>query len=114
MTGEGGDPWSLRADGLALTVRLTPKSSRDGIDGIEHQSDGRPYLRARVRAVPDSGKANEALVALLAKSLKTPAASVRLASGATGRLKVLNIVGDGPELASRCKALVEALARPKV
>jgi uncharacterized protein len=54
-------PWSTRKDGLALLVRLTPKSSRDAIDGIGHLSDGRGVVKICVRALPEAGGANEAL-----------------------------------------------------
>jgi uncharacterized protein (TIGR00251 family) len=99
-------PWSAAADGLRLSVRLTPKSSRDGIDGIETLADGRSVLKVRVRAVPESGEANAALIRLLAKSLKLPGSSVSLESGATARLKLLRLSGDPDELAGKLAALV--------
>ncbi len=48
-------PWSAVAGGIALSVRLTPKGGRDGIDGIEILADGRPVLKVRVRAAPSEG-----------------------------------------------------------
>ena len=66
-------PWAARADGLTLHVRLTPKSSRDALEGVEMLADGQTVLKARVRAAPEDGKANDALIALVAKSLKIPA-----------------------------------------
>jgi uncharacterized protein YggU (UPF0235/DUF167 family) len=44
-----GRPWAAAADGIVLTVRLTPKGGRDSIGGIEATSDGRPVLKARAR-----------------------------------------------------------------
>jgi uncharacterized protein len=55
-------PWVVREGGVVVTVRLTPKSSRYEIAGVEHLSDGRAALKAGVRAVPEAGAANEALV----------------------------------------------------
>ena len=52
---------------VVLTVRLTPRAARDSIDGVGTLSDGREVVLARVRAVPDKGEANRALVELLAK-----------------------------------------------
>ena len=43
-------PWLVEPDGLVLTVRLTPKGGRDGVDGIEARADGRCVLKVRVRA----------------------------------------------------------------
>ena len=90
----------MRADGLILSVRLTPKSGRDEIGGVERLADGRTVLKARVRAVPQDGEANEALVRLLAKSLKISASAVRLEAGAHGRLKTLSLQGDAATLAA--------------
>jgi uncharacterized protein (TIGR00251 family) len=100
-------PWSTRSDGLSLSVRLTPKSSRDAIEGTEILSDGRAVLKVRVRALPEAGEANAALVRLLAKALKIPGSTVDLEAGATARLKLLRIAGDSIELSARLAALLE-------
>ena len=91
-------PWSTVADGLVLVVRLTPKGGRDAIDGIETLADGRAVLKARVRAAPTEGEANEALCRLIAKAVGVPPRDVALAAGATARIKRLTISGDGPAL----------------
>jgi uncharacterized protein len=98
-------PWSLRKDGLALAVRLTPKSSRDCIEGVEHLADGRAVLKVRVRAVPEAGAANEALLQLVAKSLAIPTSAVSFESGARSRLKSLRLSGDAAVVAARLSAL---------
>ncbi len=87
-------PWSLRGDHLILTVRLTPKAARDEIGGVGQLSDGRAVLQVRVRALPQDGAANEALVKVLAKALHLPATSMHLESGATSRVKCLRLIGD--------------------
>ena len=87
-------PWSLRSGALVLSVRLTPKSARDEIGAVDHLSDGRAVLKARVRAAPQDGEANAALIKLIAKTLRIPAAAIRLESGATARLKTLVLTGD--------------------
>ena len=56
--------------------------------------DGRAALAARVRAVPEKGKANKALIQLLAKAAGVAPSSVSLISGDTSRVKVLQVVGD--------------------
>jgi uncharacterized protein (TIGR00251 family) len=97
--------WTRRAEGVELHVRLTPKSSRDALDGIETRADGACMLKARVRAIPEDGKANEALIALISKQLKLPASRIRLTAGATSRQKTLLLEGDTDELAARLAAL---------
>ena len=91
---------------LSFHVRLTPKGGRDAVEGWAAASDGALHLKARVRAVPEDGKANEALIGLLAKTLSLPKSTFRIASGATSRLKRIEIAGEnlGP-----IAALLEAL-----
>ena len=101
-------PWQVAADGLALTVRLTPKGGRDAIDGIEQLADGRSVLKVRVRAAPSEGEANDALVRLLAKSLGVAPRQVSLVAGATARVKRLEIAGAGPALAAALASVVGA------
>jgi uncharacterized protein (TIGR00251 family) len=102
-------PWSAIAGGIALSVRLTPKGGRDGFDGIETLSDGRSVLRARVRAAPTEGEANEALCRLIAKSFGVPPRDVALVAGATARVKRLTIAGDPAAL----MAALEKIAVPR-
>jgi uncharacterized protein YggU (UPF0235/DUF167 family) len=101
--------WAPSAGGATITVRLTPKGGRDRLDGVETMSDGRAVLKARVRAAPHEGAANDALVALLARSLGVPARSVEITSGATSRIKRVSVSGDAAALA----ATLEKLASPR-
>jgi uncharacterized protein len=105
----GAPPWKVEAGGLSLAVRLTPKGGRDAIDGIDELSDGRRVLKARVRAVPEDGKANMALLRLVADTLDLPIGRVSLTGGATSRLKTLRIDAD----ATPVIAVLEALAFPQ-
>jgi len=92
---------------VALAVRLTPKGGRDAIDGIEVLADGRPLLKARVRAAASEGEANAALTRLIARTLAVPARDVAIVAGTSSRIKRLVIAGDGP-------ALIAALERASI
>jgi uncharacterized protein YggU (UPF0235/DUF167 family) len=81
-----------------LPVRLTPKSGRDEIAGIETYG-GEPVLKARVRALPEGGRANQALERLIARWLKVPASSVSVAQGGKSRMKQVLVEGDPDALA---------------
>lgn len=101
-------PWRERADGLDLFVRLTPKSARDALEGVEILGDGHCVLKCRVRAVPEDGKANAALLALVAKQLKTPASRIDVVAGATSRSKTLRLQGEVLALVEKLENLVAA------
>ncbi len=92
--GVGRRCYQLETDGIVVAVRLTPKASRNAIDGVSALSDGRPVAIARVTAPPADGAANTALVLLLSKTLKVPKSAVTIVSGHTSRLKQVRITGD--------------------
>ena len=104
-------PWRVRAEGLEVRVRVTPRGGRDAVDGMESLSDGQPVLKVRVRAVPEDGAANEGVRRLLAKALKRPVSAVRLEAGATARVKTFLITGEAEALA-RDIADLTGQARP--
>ena len=80
--------------GVTVAVRLTPKAKADRIIGIATQADGAIVLKASVTAVPERGKANAALVAMLAKAWRVPKSALSIAAGATNRRKQVAVAGD--------------------
>jgi hypothetical protein len=99
-------PYRLGADHLLLAIRLTPNGGRDVLEGAETAADGQVHLKARVTAVPEKGKANKALIALVSKALRCPKSLIEVASGDTSRQKILRIDGDPEDLAERLEALL--------
>jgi uncharacterized protein YggU (UPF0235/DUF167 family) len=93
-------PFARTRCGVRLAVKLTPKSARQGITGIERDAAGELWLRVKVRAVPEGGKANAALIRLLAKTWRLPASSITIASGAASRGKRLDLAGAAADLAA--------------
>ncbi|MEC9267002.1 MAG: DUF167 domain-containing protein [Alphaproteobacteria bacterium] len=91
-------------DGLRLTVKLTPKAAADRIAGPADGPDATRLLKVQVTAPPVDGKANAALIRLLAKTFKCPKTSLKVVSGATDRTKVVAISGDPEDLAARIAA----------
>jgi uncharacterized protein (TIGR00251 family) len=85
--------------GVTVAVRLTPKSGRDEVVGVE-DFGGEAVLKARVRAVPEDGRANASLEKLIAKWLGLPPSSVRVAVGGKSRLKQIAIAGDPTTLSA--------------
>jgi len=96
--------WRAASGGIDIAVRLTPKAAADRVDGVETASDGRPHLKARVRAVPEKGAANKALEKLVAAWLGGPASTVAGTAGATARLKTVRVSGNADALVAAIAA----------
>lgn len=79
-----------------LTIRLTPRASRDEVIGFAAASNGAELLRVRVTAPPVDGRANEALIRLLADVLDVSRGDVRLVAGQSSREKMVAIDGLPP------------------
>lgn len=93
-------------DGSArLRVRLTPNAARDAIVGWDFDAAGSSHLKCRVRAVPEKGKANAALIRLIARKLAIPKTRIAVLGGATARLKTLGIA-DGASHAQAFEVLL--------
>jgi len=84
---------------IRLAVKVTPKASADRIQGWAEDEDGERVLKIAVTAVPEDGKANKAVIALLAKRLKLPKSAFEIASGHAARRKTLLIDADDGLLA---------------
>jgi len=91
-----------------LPVRLTPKSARDEIVGVE-VFGGEAVLKARVRAVPEDGRANAGLEKLIAKWVGVPPSSVAVVQGGKSRLKQVAVDGDPSALSALIAERLAAL-----
>lgn len=86
--------WRLVAGGAELNVRAQPGASRDAIVGMGEDAAGKRFLRVRVRAVAEKGRANAAVEAVLAEALGVPKSAVSVEKGETQRIKTVRISGD--------------------
>jgi uncharacterized protein (TIGR00251 family) len=80
---------------VTLSVRVQPKSSADRILG-EHGG----ALKVSVTAAPEKGKANAAVIALLAEKLGVPKSAIEIVRGEASRLKTVRIRGVAKETVS--------------
>jgi uncharacterized protein YggU (UPF0235/DUF167 family) len=94
-----------------LDVRLTPRGGRDAIEGTERRADGRIVLKARVRAAPFEGQANDALCRLVAHELGIAPRAVEIVAGEGARIKRLRIAGDPRMLAAMLDRLTKGGAK---
>lgn len=83
---------SERDGAVRFGVRVQPRSSRPGVDGLHGDA-----LKVRVAASPVDGAANEAVVEVLAAALGIPRRAVRIVAGASSRSKVVEVDGIGAQ-----------------
>ncbi|MGE0222385.1 MAG: DUF167 domain-containing protein [Acetobacteraceae bacterium] len=85
-------------------VKVQPKSRRPGVQGTAPAADG-PRLRIGVTEAAEGGRANQAVCALVARTLDRPRSAVSVVAGAASREKLLHVAGDPAALAERLDAL---------
>lgn len=90
--------------GVLLFIHLTPNAAKDEFLGII-EFHGKTCLKAKIRAVPEKGKANSALCKFIAKSLGLPKSRLEVISGHTSRLKTILVCGDGNKIKGKLKVL---------
>jgi len=78
--------------GAAFAVKIHPRAKKDAITGEVGDA-----LKLSLTAPPVEGRANAACIEFLAKLLKVPRSSVTIASGETGRNKVIRVAGLSAE-----------------
>jgi len=83
-------------NGATFKIRVQPKSSRNQVDGYKEG-----VLRLRVTAPPEAGKANAAVVSLLAQTLGIAMNQVRIVRGHASREKLVAVESLTPEEVER-------------
>ncbi len=97
-------PFRAVAGGVTVALRVTPGASANRVHGIAADADGALVLKVAVTAAPERGKANAALIRLLAKAWKVPKTSLSVVSGAGSRRKVVHVAGEPGKLLARLRA----------
>ncbi len=79
---------AVRRDGdrVSFIIRVMPRASANVVKGVREGA-----FLVRVTAPPVEGKANDAVVALLAKALGVPRGAVRVERGAAARTKRVTV-----------------------
>ncbi len=91
-------PFRLAEGRLLAALKVQPNAGRNAILGIEALADGRRVLKIQVTAAPEDGKANAAVVKLLAKAWKLPKGRLAIVAGQTARRKTLAVDGGDAAL----------------
>ena len=79
-----------------LRLRVSPAAARAGVVGRHGEA-----WKIRVAAAPEGGRANQAVIRLLADALSVPRDAVTLVSGHGGRDKIVELAGLGPSQIDR-------------
>ena len=74
--------------GVTFGVRVVPRASKNEIAGMHGDA-----LKVRLTAPPVEGRANEALIACLARRLGVRKSQVEIVAGATSRRKMIRVIG---------------------
>jgi uncharacterized protein len=76
-----------------IPIRLTPNAPKNAIEGWVEDASGARWLKVKVTAVPEDGKANAMLLKFLAKTWKIAPSKLELVAGDTQRLKRVKYLG---------------------
>jgi uncharacterized protein len=105
-------PLSAMPDGVRVAIRLTPRAKADRVVAVAAAAGGGRVVKASVTAPPEDGRANEALLQLLARVWRVPRRDLAIVAGAASRHKTVRISGDPQPLSARLGALIAALPGP--
>lgn len=87
-------PFSRADNGIRVALKVTPRAARDALGPVRIEANGTSVLKVSVTAVPEKGRANEAVTKLLAKAWGVPRSRMSVLAGATGRRKTLLVQGE--------------------
>ena len=88
-------------DGVTVAVRVAPRAAHQRIGEIAGEANGGRVIKVSVTAPPENGKANDAVIRLLAKAWRVPKTSLSVTSGATDRRKTIHAAGEPEDLYRR-------------
>lgn len=94
-------PFRATPGGVRVRLKVTPKAKRNQIGGLLDEPDGGKALKIAVTTAPEDGKANDAVIALLAKEWGVAKSAISVVMGATDRRKLVEIRGAPQDLLTR-------------
>jgi len=93
-----GGPVRRTDGGVTVALSVRPRARRAAIDGLAPGAGGGAAIRVSVTAAPEDGKANAAVIALLAKAWRVPKRAITVIRGAAARRKTIRVEGDAAAL----------------
>ena len=92
-----------------MAVRLSPRAKSDRLLGTAAAAGGGRALKASVTAPARDGRANEALLQLLARAWHLPRRNLSIVAGAASRNKTVRVTGDPGQLIAKLSAEIASL-----
>lgn len=89
-------PFTPVSEGVRIDLKVTPKASVDRVRGVGVDAHGVACLQVMVTAVPEDGRANKAVVGLLARRWRLAKSAIEVVRGATDRRKALLVRDPKP------------------
>jgi uncharacterized protein (TIGR00251 family) len=102
-------PIRLTHDGLRIAIRLSPRAKADRLLAVVAEAKGGHVVKASVAAAPEGGRANEALLQLLARAWHLPRRDLSIVAGSTSRTKTVHVAGDPRQLIDKIAPEIASL-----
>jgi uncharacterized protein (TIGR00251 family) len=96
-------------DGVRVAIRLSPRARSEGLLGLPLAAEGGRVVKATVIAPAQDGRANEALLQLLAKVWRLPRRDFSIVAGAVSRRKTVHVAGDPYQLIAKLSGEIASL-----
>ena len=102
-------PITPTRDGVRVAIRLSPRARSDGLLSVAPAAEGGRVVKASVTAPAQDGRANEALLQLLAKAWRLPRRDLSIVAGAASRSKMVRVAGDPHQLIAKLSGEIASL-----
>ena len=103
------DLFQLTEQGCRLRIKVTPKAAKSKVGELCLDAQGFPMLKVAVTEIPEKGRANDAVLALLVQHFHLKRHQVRLHLGLNTKIKTVEFLID-PQKKQTPTELAEALA----
>jgi len=104
-------PFQPTRDGVRVAIRVTPRAARDQVTGCKPTAAGGVELCVALTAVPEKGRANKALIELLAREWGMSKSDLSVVAGVTDRHKAVMIEGAPDMLMAALGRWIERYSR---
>lgn len=92
---------------MLISLRVTPKAASARIGGVGEDAQGRRFLRVHVTEAPEKGKANAAVVKLIARAWRLPKSVIEVVSGESDRNKTVAVRGEPEALMAQLQSFLK-------